>query len=149
MKVLVTGATGLVGNNVVRMLLDRGDTVRVLARNPQDRSLEGLPLDVVQGDVCDAASVREAARGVDLVIHSAARVHIGWSGLELQQTVNVGGTQNVALAAKDEGVRMVHVSSVDALGIGTRANPANEDAPPVGNIPCSYVITKARPRRHY
>jgi dihydroflavonol-4-reductase len=142
MKVLVTGATGLVGNNVVRMLVERGDKVRVLARNPQDRSLAGLPLDVVQGDICDSAAVRGAVRGVDLVIHSAARVHIGWSGLELQQTVNVGGTQNVALAAKDEGVRMVHVSSVDALGIGTRANPANEDAPPVGSIPCPYVITK-------
>jgi dihydroflavonol-4-reductase len=142
MKILVTGATGLVGNNVVRMLIERGDEVRVLARNPADRSLEGLPLEVVKGDVCDAASIRGAVRGTDLVIHSAARVHIGWSGLDLQQSVNIGGTQNVALAAKDEGVRMVHVSSVDALGIGTRANPANEDAPPVGSIPCPYVITK-------
>lgn len=142
MKILVTGATGLVGNNVVRMLVERGDQVRVLARNPQDRSLEGLPLDVVRGDVCDAAAVRDSVRGVDLVIHSAARVHIGWTGLELQQTVNIGGTQNVALAAKDEGIRMVHVSSVDALGLGTRAEPAHEETPPVGSIPCPYVVTK-------
>jgi dihydroflavonol-4-reductase len=147
MLTLVTGGTGLVGNNVVRMLLDRGERVRVLVRDPSDKSLAGLPLDVMQGDVCDAASVRRAADGVDVVIHSAARVHLGWTGLDLQRAVNVEGTRNVARAAKDAGVRMVHVSSVDALGLGTRENPADEECPAEGSVPCPYVVTKREAER--
>ena len=89
----------------------------------------------------DPLAVRQAAENVDRIIHAAARVHLGWTGLDLQQKVNVGGTRNVAAVAKDAGVRMVHVSSVDALGIGTRAKPANEDtcARRVGTLSlCDY-----------
>ena len=101
---LVTGATGLVGNNVVRMLIERGERVRALVRNPGDKSLAGLPIDLVQGDVCDAAAIRRAADGVDRIIHAAARVHLGWTGLELHRSVNVEGTRIVARAAKNAGV---------------------------------------------
>jgi dihydroflavonol-4-reductase len=92
MITLVTGATGLLGNNVARLLIQRGERVRVLVRDPDDRSLAGLPLDVVRGDVCDTASVRRAAQGVDRIIHAAARVHLGWTGLDLHRSVNVEGT---------------------------------------------------------
>src|SRR5262245_39881504 len=143
MRVLVTGATGLVGNNVVRILIHQGIPVRVLARATSDpRPLEGLPVERAQGDVRDERSVREAMRDVTDVIHSAAHVHIGWSGLELQRAINVLGTRNVAEAAHTAGVRMVHVSSVDALGIGTRGRLADEDMPRVGRTACPYVITK-------
>jgi nucleoside-diphosphate-sugar epimerase len=142
MLTLVTGATGLVGNNVVRLLLERGESVRVLVRNPDDKSLAGLPVEVIPGDVCNLDSVQRAAANVDRIIHAAARVHLGWTGLALQQSVNVEGTRNVATAAKKSGVRLVHVSSVDALGIGTRAKPADEETPPEGSIPCPYVVTK-------
>ncbi len=142
MLTLVTGATGLVGNNLVRLLAERGDRVRVLVRDPADKSLAGLPLDIVAGDVCDQAAVRHAAEGIDRIIHSAGRVHLGWTGLALQQAVNVEGTRNVAQAAKDAGVRMVHVSSVDALGLGTRQQPADEDCPAEGSVLCPYVVTK-------
>ena len=73
MKTLITGATGLVGNNMVRTLIERGGRVRVLVRNREARSLEGLDLESYQGDVRDAAAVAQAARGVDLIIHAAAR----------------------------------------------------------------------------
>jgi dihydroflavonol-4-reductase len=143
MKVLVTGATGLVGNNVVRLLIERGHTVRVLTRSTSDpRPLQGLPVEHSQGDIRDESSVRQALQGMSHVIHSAAQVQIGWSGLELQRAVNVEGTRIVATAARDAGLRMVHVSSVDALGIGTKQQPANEDMPRVGKIACPYVITK-------
>ena len=128
MLTLVTGATGLVGNNIVRMLVEQGDRVRALVRNPADKSLGGLPLDIVEGDVCDAATIHRAADGVDRIIHCAARVHLGWRGLDLHRSVNVEGTRNVARAAKDAGVRMVHVSSVDALGLGSRANLPTKNA---------------------
>jgi dihydroflavonol-4-reductase len=142
MLTLVTGATGLLGNNIARLLIQRGERVRVLVRDPDDRSLAGLPLEVVRGDVCDTAGVRMAAQGVDRIIHAAARVQLGWTGLDLHRSVNVEGTRNLALAAKDQGVRLVHVSSVDALGLGTRDNPADEDCPFNNSVVFPYFVTK-------
>jgi dihydroflavonol-4-reductase len=145
MITLVTGATGLVGNNVVRMLLDRGQAVRVLGRQGGDgRPLAGLDVERCAGDICDAESVRRACRGASRVIHAAARVHIGWSGLAEQQAVNVEGTRNVALAAREAAARLVHVSTVDTLGCGSRQDPADEETPGGQSIACPYVVTKRR-----
>jgi dihydroflavonol-4-reductase len=101
-----------------------------------------LEVEVVTGDVSDAESVRRAMAGISSVVHSAAQVHIGWTGLESQRAINVEGTRNVATAARAAGARVVHVSSVDALGVGSPDLPADEDSPREGKVPCSYVITK-------
>ncbi|HEV3025748.1 MAG TPA: NAD-dependent epimerase/dehydratase family protein [Pirellulales bacterium] len=143
MLTLVTGATGLVGNNVVRLLLERGSAVRVLARKGSDpRPLAALEVETAHGDVRDARCMRRACQDVSRVVHAAAVVHIGWSGWEQQRAVNVEGTRNVAVAAREAGARLVHVSSVDALGYGTRAKPADEEAPVNGHVACPYVVTK-------
>lgn len=143
MLTLVTGATGLVGNNVARALLERGEAVRVLTRpNSDERPFAGLILERAPGDVCDLESVRAACREVDRVVHCAARVHIGWTGLAEQQRTNVEGTRNVATAAREANAALAHVSSVDALGIGSRLKPANEESPLVGHVLCPYVVTK-------
>ncbi len=147
MLTLVTGATGLVGNNVVRLLLERGERVRVLVRGSSGsgsgaRALEELPVEICLGDVTQAETVRQACRGVQRVVHAAAQVHIGWTGLEEQRAVNVGGTQNVVAAAAAEGARLLYVSTVNALGIGDHDHPADEEMPPGEFVPCPYVITK-------
>jgi dihydroflavonol-4-reductase len=143
MRVLVTGASGLVGNNVARLLLERGIAVRVLARSTSNpRTLEGLGVEVAPGDVRDMDSVRAAVSGVEAVVHAAAQVQIGWTGLEQARAINVDGTRNVARAACQRGIGMVHVSSVDALGLGSIETPADEETPPVGGVLCPYVVTK-------
>lgn len=143
MKLLVTGATGLVGNNVVRQALERGDQVRVLARATADlRPLAGLDLDRREGDVRDEGAVRSACSGVDVVVHAAAMVHIGWMRLEEQRQINVDGTRNVARAAQDAGARLIHVSSVDALAPGAPGRPVDENDPLKTKVPCGYVVTK-------
>jgi len=142
MTVLVTGATGLVGNNVLRLLVDRGEAARAMIRKSSARApLAGLDVDTVYGDVRDADAVQAACRGVQVVIHAAAHVHFGWSGRRLHQAVNVTGTANVADAALAAGARMVHVSSVDALGVGSGGKPADEDSRR-GKVPCPYVLSK-------
>ena len=78
---LVTGATGLVGNNVVRKFLDNGWNVRVLVRphhSGATAALEGLPVQKIVGQLEDKTSLQRAVDGIDLVIHSAAMVHCGW-----------------------------------------------------------------------
>jgi dihydroflavonol-4-reductase len=143
MHSLVTGGTGLLGNNLVRLLLERGDRVRVLARVTSDaRALEGLDVERVPGDVCDPLSVERACRGVDRVFHSAGYVHIGWSGQHRHTAVNVGGTRNVAEAARRFGLRMVHVSSTDTIGLGPGDPPFDESKPPGGNPDVPYIVTK-------
>ena len=148
MLTLVTGATGLVGNNVVRLLLDRGEAVRVLQRSAgEPRSLQGLNVEVARGDIRDASAMLQACRGAQHVIHAAAHVHIGWSDGALQRAINVDGTRNVVTAARETGARLVYVSTVDTLGVGTRQQPANEDTPPDPRIKVPYVLTKREAER--
>lgn len=143
MRYLVTGATGLLGNNVVRQLLDAGQRVRVLTRAASDpRPLSGLDVDLAAGDARDAAAVRSACQGIETVIHAAGHVQIGWKQLDLHRSINVEGTRNVAAAAREAGARLVHVSTVNALGLGRREQPADEDSALPGIVPVPYVLTK-------
>jgi dihydroflavonol-4-reductase len=143
MLTLVTGATGLVGNNVVRWLLDHGQQVRVLEREGSDpRPLKGLDIERARGDVRDLAAIRNACRGVGRIVHAAAHVHIGWTGKELHQAINVEGTGHVVAAAQEVGARLVHVSTVDTLGLGKRNQPADEQTPPDPRMRCPYIVSK-------
>ena len=143
MTVLVTGATGLLGNNIVRDLLAQGEQVRILTRELRTtRPFDGLTLDRRQGDVQQPETLREAMDGVETVIHSAGHVHIGWSQADLHQAVNVEGTRNLARAAHDVRARLVYVSSVNALGLGAIDFEADEDTARPGITPCPYVTSK-------
>jgi dihydroflavonol-4-reductase len=143
MLYLVTGATGLVGNNVARLLLQRGEQVRVLTRSTSDpRPLAGLDVETFQGDVRDAESVERAVQGVERIIHAAAYVHIGWTQLDMSRAINVAGTAHVAASARRSGARLIHVSSVDAMGLPADGEPADEDTPVAGGVLCPYVVTK-------
>jgi dihydroflavonol-4-reductase len=143
MKYLVTGGSGLLGNNIVRRLLEIGEQVRVLQRAGSDqRPFKGLDIEQRTGNVQDTASLHSAAEGVDVIIHSAGHVHLGWSQASEHQAVNVEGTRNVAAVARAAGTRLVHVSSVNALGLGRMDNPATEETALPGAILCPYVVTK-------
>jgi dihydroflavonol-4-reductase len=142
---LVTGATGLVGNNVVRRLLDGGRSVRVLVRSRGtaiDRSLDGLRVETHTGTLDDERAIGRAAEGAEFVVHSAAMVHVGRRHFDEMHHVNVEGTRTVARAARLAGARMIHVSSVDAIGLRPDGSPADEETPPGGMLECPYVVTK-------
>ena len=115
MRVAVTGASGHVGGNLVRALLDRGDEVRVLLR-ADDRAVRGLGVARVQGDLLDPRALAELVSGVELVFHSAALISISAGKDEEVEQVNVIGTRQVAAACLTAGVRrVVHFSSIHAL----------------------------------
>ncbi len=142
---LVTGATGLVGNNVVRQLVSRGQSVRVLIRSrgeTVERAFAGLPVDRRHGDLDDAAGLEAAVDGAAVVVHAAALVHCGWRHLDEMRAVNVEGTRRVAQAARRAGARLIHVSSVDAIGLRPDGRPADEETLPGGMPECPYVVTK-------
>jgi dihydroflavonol-4-reductase len=146
--ILVTGATGLVGNNVVRRLIERGVPVRALARPGFDpRVFAELGVQIAAGDICSPDDMRRACQDVSGVIHSAGYVQLGWSRFDTYRTVNVEGTRNVATAAREAGVRMVHVSSCDAIGVRSLAEPADEETPFAARAPIPYAVTKHEAER--
>jgi dihydroflavonol-4-reductase len=148
MKYLVTGATGLIGNNVVRQLLCAGHDVRVLLRGETDpRPLAGLNVERAAGDVRDPAAVTAACQGRDVVLHAAGYVHIGWTHQDLHQAINVEGTRNVASAARAAGARLVHVSTGNALHLGTMEQPADEEHGLPGMVEIPYVLSKREAER--
>jgi dihydroflavonol-4-reductase len=143
MSILVTGATGLVGNNVVRHLLRQGRAVRVLVREGADqRPLDGLAIERCYGDIRDAAAVSRAVAGVTAVIHSAAYLHIGRENHELQREINVRGTENVARSARLAKARLLHISTINALDVPADRVPLDETGHGSRNVPCGYVLTK-------
>lgn len=129
MRVVVTGATGLVGANVVHALLGAGHDVRIGVRARSDvRAFEGRPVERVSFDVENLESLRAGFQGCDAVIHAAAAVSSGSTGRELLTRVNVGGTRNVCQAAVDAGVsRFIQVSSASVLGLRTDGQLSTED----------------------
>ncbi len=127
MKALVTGATGLVGANVVEALNQTGWDVRILRRTTSRLdALEGLSFEEAVGDILDEESLKAAMAGVDVVFHVAGAADHWRSGPERLYRINVEGTRHVVSAALHTGVqRLVYTSSLAAIG------PAPDPAHPV------------------
>lgn len=148
MPVLVTGATGLVGNNIVRQLLATGRAVRVLVRPQADaRPLQDLDVELIEGDLRDENSVQRACQGATAVIHAAALLHIGRRYEALQTEINVQGTRHVARAARLAQARFFNISTINALGAARDGRPFNEDSANQENVPCGYVHSKQAAER--
>src|SRR5262252_1783867 len=128
---LVTGGTGFVGSHVARALLARGQSVRCFVRAESRReNLEGLPVEIAVGDLTDAASLRPALRGIRTLYHVAADYRLWTRNPHELYRANAGGTDNILAAASEAGVeRVVHTSSVAALGLTPDGSPADETTP--------------------
>jgi dihydroflavonol-4-reductase len=114
---LVTGATGHIGNVVVRQLLEKGEKVRALILRGEDLTpLRGLNVETVVGDVLDPESLKTALDGIQRVFHLAGIISILPGRNELVRRVNVDGTLNIVHAAIQAGVRrLVYTSSIHAI----------------------------------
>lgn len=115
--VLITGASGFIGAHLLKRCLQEGYRVRALVRahNACVPSLRMAGVEIVEGDIRDAAAVEKAVKGCDLVFHTAALTS-DWGPKEVFADINIGGTRNVCTAALSHGVRrLVHVSSFECF----------------------------------
>lgn len=144
MTIVVTGAAGHLGGNLVRALLARGQRVRALVHRDR-RAIAGLPLEIVLGDLGDPASLRRAFEGAEVVYHTAAHISILGGEWALLERTNILGTRNVVQACLEAGVRrLVHFSSIHALVQEPLDKPVDESRPLVhGNRCAPYSRSKA------
>jgi dihydroflavonol-4-reductase len=130
MTVVVTGATGHIGNTLVRELVRRGERVRAVTYGDMEHVLDGLPVERVRADTRDGAAVHAALSGARRVFHLAAVISIDAQGDRHVRAVNVEGTRNVVAACLAHGVeRLVHTSSVHALDAARARLPIDETCP--------------------
>ncbi len=132
-RVVVTGGAGFIGSNLVRALLERGDAVRVLDNfsTGNRANLDGLEVEIVEGELRSYERVHNAVRKADVVYHLGALGSVPRSVQDplTSSAVNVEGTLNVLLAARDEGVRRVVFSSSTSVYGSSRQLPTPEDEP--------------------
>jgi len=126
--VLVTGATGFVGSAVARALAARGERLRLLARRKSERrNLAGIGGEILEGDLTDPASLIRAVAGCRQVFHVAADYRLWVPDPDVMLRINVEGTRALMRAARQAGVeRIIHTSSVAALGLDPAGRPADE-----------------------
>lgn len=129
MKVFVTGATGFIGGNLIRTLLDDGQQVRALIRSSSDRrNIDGLPIETVIGDLDNQQFLTDTVAGCDCVFHVAAHYSLWVKDREAIYRANVSGTKNLLQAAQTAKVRrFVHTSSVAAIGVPAPGTLADEE----------------------
>ncbi len=149
-RVVVTGGAGFIGSSLVRALLERGDDVRVLDNfsTGNRRNLAGLDVEVVEGELRSYERVHNAIRGTEIVFHLGALGSVPRSVQDplTSSAVNVEGTLNVLLAARDEGVRRVVFASSSSIYGNSEQLPLRESMAPDPISP--YGVAKLAAERY-
>ncbi|MBV9690007.1 MAG: NAD-dependent epimerase/dehydratase family protein [Ktedonobacteraceae bacterium] len=142
MKVLISGATGLLGGHLIKELQERNEEIRALVLPVEDADrLVAQGVEVVRGDITDASTLEPAVKDVELVFHLAGMMGV-WRPLSDYRLVNVTGSSNLYKAAQKAGVRrFVHTSSHTVYGLGHGRYLTEKD--PLRPDPDPYSITKA------
>jgi len=145
MKTLITGANGFIGSAVMRCLLEAGHDIRVMVRpGSERRNLEGLSVEIIEGDLQDKASLEQAVKDCNAVFHVAADYRLWIPDPDNMYRTNVTGTRDLMLASVEAGVeKIVYTSSVAVLGLNNDRTPANEETPmTIGELIGHYKRSK-------
>jgi dihydroflavonol-4-reductase len=147
MRIVVTGASGHIGNCLVRELIHRGDTVKVLVHNFVN-DLAAMDVEMVRGSILDPTALAGFCKGADVVFHLAARISIDNRKPELTFATNVTGTENMIRASLEAGVkRFIHFSSIDAFRNFPEYQELDENRPLSESRKNYYGYTKALSER--
>lgn len=142
-KIGITGASGHVGANLLRMLLQQDYQVRVLQHNDHE-ALDGLSPEICKGSLDDPNSLTAFCDGLDVVVHLAARISIGTNSFDNLYPINVEGTKNLVYAAENAGVKkFIHFSSIHALEHEPLDQAMDERRPFIQHAKMPYERTKA------
>lgn len=147
MKVAVTGASGHIGNCLVRELITKGFRVKALVHDFEN-DLAQLDVEIIRGNLLEVKSLKKLCEGVDLVFHLAAKIALDNRHSEQVYAINVTGTKNMIDAAKwAEVKKFIHFSSIDAFQFNPSEKVLNEGTPLVESDKVIYAFTKAESER--
>ena len=145
MKVLVTGANGLLGVNLIRELVQSGVEVKAFVRHRANLDvLEDVECEVHRGNILSFEDIHDALRDCDAVIHAASTTSVLPIEFEFYREVNVDSTKNVVQAVLRQGnKRLVYVSTANTFGPGSKENPGTELSPfTLGHYNSGYINSK-------
>lgn len=145
MKVLITGADGMLGSSICRETLDQGYQVRVFVLpNSPCKTLENLPIEVYRGNLLDESSMEKAIEGCDAVINVAASTQIWPRRSPMIYKINYDAVVSMVNLAKKKGVqRFIQIGTANSFGHGGPENPGTEESPFMGNsYKMDYVDSK-------
>ncbi|MBV5314594.1 MAG: NAD-dependent epimerase/dehydratase family protein [Prolixibacteraceae bacterium] len=144
MKVLVTGANGLLASNLVRELLYSGYEVRGMVReNSNLLALKHVDVELLKGEITNTADIRKAFAGCEAVVHAAANTSQWPTNYEAYKKTNVDVTQLLLDEAVRRGIeKFIFVSSANAFDSGTKANPGTEESPFSMKGKSGYMLSK-------
>ena len=147
MIVAITGASGHIGNCLVRELKKQGSVVKVLVHDFRN-DLDKLDVELVQGNLLDIESLNLLCEGVDVVFHLAAKIALDNRRPDEVYAVNVTGTKNMIEASKTAGVKkFIHFSSIDAFQFISSDAVLDENNPLIQSEKAIYAFTKAESER--
>lgn len=137
---LVTGATGFLGNRIVRMLVDEGKKVRVFVRQDYNDNR----VEVFKGDLSDRDSIRKAVKGVDVVFHTASFISWNPNDKDKLEKINIQANRDIIEACKEFKVsKLIYTSSIDAIYEGKPIKDGDESLPYPSKFIDHYSYTKA------
>jgi dihydroflavonol-4-reductase len=145
MQILVTGANGFLGANLVRQLVSKGETVKAFVRPTADLSaLENVNCSIFRGDILSAEDVSRGLKDCDAVIHAAGTTSVKPGPFDHFKKINVDATENVIQAALQQGnKRLVYVGTANAFAPGSKEAPGDEESPfPFLDLNDGYVNSK-------
>ena len=145
MTVFVTGASGHLGFTLVQRLLDDGRHVRTLARY-RTKYLADLPIEFVEGDLGNVASLERAFDGVEVVYHTAAMISLDPKAWSAMRAINVEGTRTIVTLCQAHHVRrLIHVSSLEVFQTHPLDQPLDETRPLIAeDFPLPYPRSKVK-----
>lgn len=144
MRIAITGASGHVGANVSRMLLEKKDVDLRLLQHRHSKAIEGLNAEVIHGDLEKPETLEPFCKDVDVIIHLAAKISIGNNSFESLKEVNLDGTRNLVNAAKKAGVRrFIHFSTIHVFEHAPPDEEMDESRPLIKDSPLAYEVTKS------
>lgn len=151
MKVLITGANGLLGVNLVHELVEKNFEVKAFVRSTSDmRSLHKVSCQVVFGEISRYDDIHNALRDCDAIIHAASTTNILPLDFEYYRKINVVPTENIVQAVLRQGnKRLVYVSTASTFAPGSKENPGSESSPfTLGKHQSGYINSKFMAQQH-
>ncbi|MEE4215252.1 MAG: NAD-dependent epimerase/dehydratase family protein [Bacteroidales bacterium] len=145
MKIFITGADGILGNNLVRLLLEEDHKIKIFIETGRKaRFLEELPVEKCYGSILNYEELKNEMQGYDIVIHAAAKTDTHPPRHESYWKVNVEGTRKVIDAVKETGAkRLIHVGTANSFGPGDESDPGDETkAYTAGKYGLDYMCSK-------